>query len=143
LRTNLTGVDAATLWKRYIQLTEAEWAFRISKDELSLRPIWHQKEARVKAHILVCFLAYVLWKTLAGWMRNAGLGDAPRTLLEELAKLKSGDVTLTARSAAGGAARHITLRCVTEPDAAQAVLLHRLGLHLPRRLRRLDTEIPM
>jgi transposase len=143
LRTNLTGVDAATLWKRYIQLTEAEWAFRISKDELSLRPIWHQKEARVKAHILVCFLAYVLWKTLAGWMRNAGLGAAPRTLLEELAKLKSGDVTLTARSAAGGAARHITLRCVTEPDAAQAVLLHRLGLHLPRRLRRLDTEIPM
>ena len=74
-------VDAATLWKRYIQLTEAEWAFRITKDELVIRPIWHHKEDRVKAHILVCFLAYVMWKTLAGWMRGAGLGDAPRTLL--------------------------------------------------------------
>ena len=81
LRSNLTGVDAATLWKRYIQLTEAEWAFRIAKDELEIRPIWHQKESRVQAHILVCFLAYAMWKTLAGWMRNAGLGDAPRTLL--------------------------------------------------------------
>jgi Transposase DDE domain len=64
LRSNLTDVDPATLWKRYIQLTEAEWAFRIAKDELSIRPIWHQKSERVEAHILVCFLAYVLWKTL-------------------------------------------------------------------------------
>jgi transposase len=143
LRSNLTDVDAATLWKRYIQLTEAEWAFRITKDELSIRPIWHQKEDRVKAHILVCFLAYVLWKTLAGWMRNAGLGDAPRTLLEEVAKLKSGDVTLTARRSGHAQQRRITLRCVTEPDEAQAVLLHRLGLQLPRRLRRMDDAIPM
>ena len=138
LRSNLTGVDAATLWRRYIQLTEAEWAFRITKDELEIRPIWHQKEDRVKAHILVCFLAYVLWKTLAGWMRNGGLGDAPRTVLESFSQLKSGDVTLLARRQAGGAERRITLRCVTEPDEAQAVLLHRLGLWLPRRLRRLD-----
>jgi transposase len=141
LRSNLTGVDAATLWKRYIQLTEAEWAFRIAKDELSIRPIWHQKEDRVKSHILVCFLAYVLWKTLAGWMRVSGLGDAPRTVLDELTKLKSGDVTLRARSPRGTgveAERQITLRCVTEPDAAQSTLLHRLGLSLPRRLRRLD-----
>jgi transposase len=143
LRTNLTGVDAATLWKRYIQLTEAEWAFRITKDELSIRPIWHQKEDRVKGHILVCFLAYVLWKTLAGWMRNAGLGDAPRTVLQEMAKLKSGDVTLVARSPHTGQRRHITLRCVTEPDEAQAVLVRRLGLHLPRRLRRVDEAIQM
>ena len=138
LRSNLTGVDAATLWRRYIQLTEAEWAFRITKDELAIRPIWHQKEDRVKAHILVCFLAYVLWKTLAGWMRGAGLGDAPRTVIEDLAKLKSGDVVLRARSPRGGPERQITLRCVTEPDEAQAVLLHRLGLTPPRRLRRLD-----
>jgi transposase len=143
LRSNLTGVDAATLWKRYIQLTEAEWAFRITKDELSIRPIWHQKEDRVKAHILVCFLAYVLWKTLAGWMRNAGLGDAPRTLLEEMAKLKSGDVTLLARRSNADPQRRITLRCVTEPDEAQAILLHRLGLQLPRRLRRMDDAIRM
>jgi transposase len=143
LRSNLSGVDAATLWKRYIQLTEAEWAFRITKDELSIRPIWHHKEDRVKGHILVCFLAYVLWKTLAGWMRNAGLGDAPRTVLEELAKLKSGDITLAARSLANGQGRRITLRCVTEPDEAQAVLLRRLGLKLPRRLRRVDEAIQM
>jgi transposase len=138
LRSNLTGVDAATLWKRYIQLTEAEWAFRITKDELAIRPIWHQKEDRVKAHILVCFLAYVLWKTLAGWMRNAGLGDAPRTVIDDLAKLKSGDVVLHARAPRGGPERRITLRCVTEPDQAQKMLLDRLGLTPPRRLRRLD-----
>lgn len=138
LRSNLTGIDAATLWRRYIQLTEAEWAFRIAKDELAIRPIWHHKEDRVKAHILICFLAYVMWKTLAGWMQKAGLGDAPRSLIEELAKLKSGDVVLRAGSAAGGMERQITLRCVTEPDRAQAVLLQRLGLTLPRRLRRLD-----
>jgi transposase len=138
LRSNLTDIDAATLWKRYIQLTEAEWAFRISKDELEIRPIWHQKEKRVKAHILVCFLAYVLWKTLAGWMRNAGLGDAPRPVVESFSQLKSGDVTLLARHQAGGPEHRITLRCVTEPDEAQSVLLNRLGLSLPRRLRRLD-----
>jgi transposase len=138
LRSNLTGVDASTLWRRYIQLTEAEWAFRITKDELAIRPIWHQKENRVKAHILVCFLAYVLWKTLAAWMRGAGLGDAPRTVIEDLAKLKSGDVALRASTTRDGPERRITLRCVTEPDEAQAVLLHRLGLKPPRRLRRLD-----
>ena len=143
LRSNLTGVDAATLWKRYIQLTEAEWAFRITKDELAIRPIWHHKEDRVKAHILVCFLAYALWKTLAGWMGQAGLGDAPRTLLEEMAKLKSGDVALTATKPRDGQQRRITLRCVTEPDEAQKVLLHRLGLQLPKRLSRRDNSIPM
>jgi len=138
LRSNLKGIDAATLWRRYIELTEAEWAFRITKDELVIRPIWHHKEDRVKAHILVCFLAYVLWKTLAGWMRASGLGDAPRTVIGELARLKSGDVRLAARSPSGGAEREIILRCVTEPDEAQTVLLHRLGLTPPRRLRRLD-----
>jgi transposase len=138
LRSNLKNVDAATLWKRYIQLTEAEWAFRITKDELEIRPIWHQKENRVKAHILICFLAYVLWKTLAGWMQNAGLGDAPRTVVESFAEIKSGDVTLRARRQTCGPERHITLRCVTEPDEAQSILLDRLGVSLPRRLRRLD-----
>jgi transposase len=137
LRTNLTETDPATLWKRYIQLTDAEWAFRITKDELRLRPIWHHHEQRVQAHILVCFLAYVLWKTLAQWMKHSGLGDAPRTVVDELAKIKSGDVVLPAQKASGQA-HLIRLRCVTEPDAAQKVLLSRLGLRLPRRLRRLD-----
>jgi transposase len=135
LRTNLTDVEPAVLWQQYIQLTDAEWAFRISKDELRLRPIWHQKKDRVLGHILICFLAYVLWKTLAHWMRRSGLGDAPRTLLDELAKIRSGDVTLPTRTAAGTPGPTVHLRCVTEPDAAQKVLFHRLGLPLPRRLR--------
>jgi DDE family transposase len=142
LRTNLTETDPATLWQRYIQLTDAEWAFRITKDELRIRPIWHQHEDRVQAHILVCFLAYVLWKTLAQWMKHSGLGDAPRTVLQEFAKIKSGDVVLPAESATGQK-RTVRLRCVTEPDAAQKVLLNRLGLRLPRRLRRLDEVTQM
>jgi transposase len=142
LRTNLTETDPAKLWKWYIQLTEAEWAFRIHKDELEIRPIWHRKEDRVKAHILVCFLAYVLWKTLAQWMRGAGLGDAPRTVVEEFAKIKSGDVVLTARPASRRE-RQIRLRCVTTPDKAQKVLLHRLGLTVPQRLRRIDEVAQM
>lgn len=143
LRTNLTDIDPRTLWKRYIQLTEAEWAFRIAKDELVIRPIWHQKAGRVKAHILVCFLAYVLWKSLAQWMRRAGLGDAPRTLLEEFAKIKSGDVVLPTRTSDGQKAKTVRLRCVTAPDHAQKVLLNRLGLNLPQRLRRIDEVAQM
>jgi len=118
LRTNLAGIDPRTPWKRYIQLTEAEWAFRIAKDELVIRPIRHQMPKRVQAHILVCFLAYVLWKTLGQWMRRAGLGDAPRTLLEEFAKIKSGDVVLPTRGRASQGDRRIRLRCVTTPDPA-------------------------
>jgi transposase len=134
LRSNLNDTDPKTLWKHYIQLTEAEWAFRITKDELILRPICHQKEDRVKAHILVCFLAYVMWKTLAGWMRRSGLGDAPRSLLNELAKIKSADVALPIHQANGRPPQTLHLRCVTEPDNEQKLFLQRLGLTLPRRL---------
>lgn len=138
LRTNLTDVDPATLWKCYIQLTEAEWAFRITKDELEIRPIWHQKPQRVQAHILVCFIAYVLWKTLAQWMKASGLGDAPRTLVAELAKIKSGDVVLPTVTRDGRPGRTVRVRCVTTPDKAQRVLLNRLGLRLPQHLRYLE-----
>ena len=82
------------LWKAYIQLTQAEAAFRIQKDQLSIRPIWHQREDRVQAHILVGFLAFVLWKTLELWQERAGLGNSPRTLLEELARIQTHDVIL-------------------------------------------------
>ena len=133
LRSNLNDTDAKTLWKHYIQLTEAEWAFRITKDELVLRPIWHHKEDRVKAHILVCFLAYAMWKTLAGWMRGSGLGDAPRSLLDELVKIKSGDIVLPI-CLDDGRRQTVRLRCVTEPDTEQKLLLHRLGITLPKRL---------
>jgi hypothetical protein len=138
LRTNLQETDPAVLWKRYIQLTEAEWAFRITKDELAIRPVWHHTADRVKGHVLVAFLAYAMWKTLAGWMRGAGLGDAPRTLLEEFARLQSGDVVLPTRTADGRPGKTVRLRCVTAPDEGQKVLLSRLGLTLPQRLRRMD-----
>jgi len=143
LRTNLTDADPVTLWKRYIQLTEAEWAFRITKDELGIRPIWHQKADRVLAHILVCFLAYVLWKTLAQWMHASGLGDAPRTLIEEFAKIKSGDVVLPTRMPDGRSGKTLRGRCVTTPDNAQKVLLNRLGLTLPQQLRYLEEVAQM
>jgi transposase len=143
LRSNLTDIDPAKLWKSYIQLTEAEWAFRIHKDELEIRPIWHQKAERVMAHILLCFLAYVLWKTLSQWMKRAGLGEAPRTLIEELARIKSGDVVLPTVKRDVRPQKTIHLRCVTQPDPAQKVLLNRLGLTLPQRLRRLDQPNPM
>jgi len=143
LRTNLSGSDPATLWRQYIQLTEAEWAFRITKDELKIRPIWHQKAERVQAHVLVSFLAYLLWKALAQWMRGAGLGDAPRTLLEEFAKIKSGDVVLPTKKADGTPGKTIKLRCVSAADPAQRVLLNRLGLKLPQWLRRLEEVAEM
>jgi transposase len=143
LRTNLTETNPGRLWTWYIQLTEAEWAFRIHKDELEIRPIWHQKAERVQAHILVCFLAYVLWKALAQWMRAAGLGDAPRTLVEEFAKIKSGDVVLPTRTPDGQVGKTIRVRCVTTPDAAQKVLLNRLGLTVPQRLRYMEEVAQM
>ena len=132
LRTNVHDWTPESLWQTYIQLTDAEAAFRIQKSDLSLRPIWHQPPDRVKAHILVCFLAYVLWKTLEQWQSRAGLGDSPRTILQELARIQSTDVVLPLTEPAG---RELRLRCVVRPDRAQAGLLDRLGLELPERLR--------
>ncbi len=132
LRTNVIDWDAETLWRTYVQLTDAEAAFRIQKSELSIRPIWHQKTDRVQAHILVCFLAYVLWKTLEQWQSRAGLGNSPRTILDELRRIQSTDVVLPL---AADPCRHLRIRCVVRPDRAQALLLDRLGLRLPERLR--------
>lgn len=132
LRTNVTDWTPRTLWQTYIQLTDAEAAFRIHKSQLSIRPIWHQRADRVLAHILVCFLAYVLWKTLEQWQRRAGLGNSPRTLLHELAAIHSADIVLPT---AETPARELRLRCVVRPDKAQTILIDRLGLRLPERLR--------
>jgi transposase len=132
LRTNVHEWSEEELWRTYIQLTEAEAAFRIHKSELSIRPIWHQEAKRVQAHILVCFLAYVLWKTLEQWQRRAGLGTSPRTILEEIARIQSTDVVLPLAEHPG---RELRIRCVIRPDKAQAMLLDRLGLRLPERLR--------
>ena len=137
LRTNIEDWSDEKLWRAYIQLTQAEAAFRVQKDQLRIRPIWHQRADRVQAHILVCFLAFVLWKTLELWQQRAGLGNSPRTVLEELARIQSHDVILP--TVAHG---QIRLRCVTQPDAAQAVLLERLGITLPKRLRLAQLELP-
>ena len=128
LRTNLRGRPAAELWKMYIQLVDAEAAFRTHKSDLVLRPLWHQYPHRVEAHILVCFLAYVLWKILQQCTQAAGLGPAPRTLLDELSRLKTTDVILPTE---GG--RQIRLRCVSRPQPELAVLLYRLGIAPPSR----------
>ena len=129
LRTNVKEWSQEELWKTYIQLTDAEAAFRVQKSELVIRPVWHQREDRVQAHIFVCFLAYVLWKTLEQWTRRAGLGDIPRTVLDELAQIQSVDVVLPTTDG-----RTLRVRCVVKPERAQAMLLERLGLELPRRL---------
>jgi transposase len=131
LRTNIHDWTPEALWRTYIQLSEAEAAFRINKSDLSIRPIWHQREDRVLAHILVCFLAYVLWKTLEQWQSRAGLGNSPRTILQELAAIHSTDVVLPTATVPQ---RELRLRCVVRPDRAQAALLERLGLRLPERL---------
>lgn len=127
LRSNVTDWSPEELWKAYIQLTEAEAAFRIEKSDLRIRPIWHQREDRVLAHILVCFLAYVLWKTLHQMVQAAGLGDEPRRVLDELAKINMVDVVLPTRIGV-----EIRRRCVAQPTEHQAILLHKLGLRLPR-----------
>ena len=138
LRSNIGDWTDERLWKAYIQLAQAEAAFRIQKDELRIRPIWHQRADRVQAHILVCFLAFVLWKCLEMWQQRAGLGNSPRTVLEELARIQSHDVVLP--TATQGELR---LRCIAQPDAAQAALLDRLGIVLPKRMRPETSDTPL
>lgn len=134
LRTNVNDWSGAELWQAYMQLADAmEGAFRIQKSDLDLRPIWHQKPHRVEGHILVCFLAYVLWRTLAGMCRQAGLGDEPRKVLHELSRLQVVDLALPTRSGT-----ELRRRYVQRPDEHQAILLQRLGLHLPRRLEMIE-----
>lgn len=129
LRTNVVDWTPEELWHAYVQLTEAEAAFRIQKSDLRIRPVWHQKEDRVLAHILVCFLAYVLWKTLGQLCRRAGLGDEPRRVFDELAQLRVMDVVLPTSEGI-----EIRRRCVSRPSEHQSILLERLGLQLPRYL---------
>lgn len=131
LRTNIHDWSDEALWNTYVQLTEAEAAFRIQKSDLCIRPIWHQKEHRIKAHILVCFLAYALWKTLQQWQSRAGLGEVPRTILEEFSRIHAADIVLPL---ADVSRNELRLRCVVRPDREQAILLQRLGLVLPERL---------
>jgi transposase len=130
LRSNVTDWTPEELWRAYIQLTEAEAAFRIQKTDLELRPVWHQRQDRVEAHILVCFLAYVLWKALAATCRQAGLGDEPRQVFEALSEIAVVDVVLPTRSGVT-----IRKRCIGRPTEHQNILLQRLGLTLPSSLK--------
>jgi transposase len=132
LRSNIAQWSDEELWNTYVQLTEAEAAFRVYKSDLCIRPIWHHKQERIKAHILICFLAYALWKTLQQWQSRAGLGDSPRTILTELSRIHAADIVLPLADASK---RELRIRCVVRPDPSLALLLQHLGLKLPERLR--------
>jgi len=127
LRTNWMEADPKTIWKRYIQLTEVEDAFRTAKHDLGMRPLYHQKRDRTQAHILVCFLALAMWRTLQQWMKASGLGTAPRKFLEEIRELRSLDVLLPARD------KTIRLRVVSTPSKELKVLLQRMKIPWPNK----------
>jgi transposase len=129
LRTNCLEKDPVKLWQWYLQLQQAEAAFRTSKSDLHLRPVFHHKDERVEAHILVCFLALALWRTLEMWMKGKGLGTCARQLVGEVATIKSLDVVLPVRTADG--TTELRLRTVAKPEPLVAELLQHLGLHLP------------
>jgi len=143
LRTNLQADTAEQLWSKYMQLTEAEASFRALKSELSIRPLFHQLESRVKAHVMVAFLGYALWVTLKHLLQRraavvpkpspSGLDDAqplsPMKALALLSTLQSADIILPTTDG-----REIRLRRVTEATAEQKSLLRQLGLTLPDRL---------
>jgi transposase len=127
LRTNWMESDPKTVWDTYIKLTEVEDSFRTEKHDLGMRPIFHHKKERTQAHILVCFLALAMWRTLQQWMKASGLGSAPRKLIEELKELKSLDVLLPTRE------KTIRLRMVATPEKHLKVLLQKMKMIIPNR----------
>jgi len=136
LRTNLQAETTEGLWSKYMQLTEAETSFRALKSELSIRPLFHQLEPRVKAHVMVAFLGYGLWVTLKHLLkRRAASGvdkaqsPSPMQALALLSTLQSADIVLPTTDG-----REIRLRRITEPTAEQKSLLQQLGISLPDRL---------
>jgi len=134
LRTNLASSDPEQLWKSYIQLTEAEAAFRALKSELHVRPIFHQKEHRTKAHVMVAFLGYALWVTLKHLLKGTGSKLSPMQTLALASTLHSADIVLPTTDG-----RQIRLRRVTAPTREQQALFEQLHIHIPDRLN-LDQE---
>ena len=135
LRTNLTASTAADLWKKYMQLTEVEAAFRTLKSELAIRPLFHQLEKRVKAHVLVAFLGYALLVTLKHLLKRAGSEDSPAKVLKRLSELYSVDIVLPTIEG-----REICLRRISKLDEEQQNILHQLQLQLPERLEPLQIQ---
>ena len=126
LRTNLTEEDPAKLWEYYTQLTQVEEAFKNLKGDLALRPVYHQKEDRIEAHIFVAFLAYCLHVTLRRWLRDLAPGLTPRSVLEKFAAVQMIDVHLPTTDG-----RHVILPRYTQPEKELQVLLDQLKLTLP------------
>ncbi len=126
LRTNLTEEDPIKLWKAYMQLVQAEKAFQLSKSDLGMRPVFHQQEHRVKAHIFVCFLALAMYKSLELWMASKGLGNSPAKLLEEFREIRSMDIVMPVKDR-----NSVRLRVVAKPDDHVRVLLQRLEIKIP------------
>ena len=126
LRTNLSDADPAQLWRYYIQLTEIEQAFKELKSDLAIRPIYHQLDHRIEAHIFVAFVAYCLFVTLKQRLRPLAPGLTPRAVLEKLCAMQMVDVNLPTTDG-----RHLILPRYTQPDRDQLLLLQRLKLTLP------------
>jgi hypothetical protein len=126
LRSNVTEGDPAQLWTFYLQLVEVEQAFKELKDDLAIRPIYHQTDARIEAHIFVAFLAYCLQVTLKQRLRSLAPGLTPRSVLEKMAAIQMVDVYLPTTDG-----RAVILSRYTEPEADQAILLQRLKMSLP------------
>jgi hypothetical protein len=139
LRTNCAQQDPAKVWEWYLQLQQAESAFRCAKSDLRLRPIFHHKTERVEAHILVCFLSLALWRVLEQWMKGKGLGSCARQLVGESATIKSLDVILPGKTAEG--VTELRLRTVARPERLVAELWQRLGLHLPEQSRIIENAL--
>ncbi|MBE3144365.1 MAG: IS1634 family transposase [Planctomycetes bacterium] len=127
LRSNLTQQDPAQLWKYYTQLTEVEQAFKELKGDLAIRPIYHQSDARIEAHIFVAFLAYCLQVTLKFQASQKAPGLTPRAILEKFAAQQMVDVYLPTTDG-----RRFILSRFTQPDQDQKLLLHQLKLTLPK-----------
>jgi len=126
LRSNLTETDPAVVWNYYLQLVEVEQAFRNLKGDLAIRPIFHQDEARMEAHIFVSFLSYCLHVTLGQWLRTLAPGLTARSVLEKFAAIQMVDVQIPTSDG-----RTLLLPRYTHPEAEQRLLLERLKLKLP------------
>ena len=126
LRSNLTEEQPAQLWHLYIQLTQVEEAFKNLKGDLALRPLFHQKEARIEAHIFVAFLAYCLHVTLRRWLRDLAPGLTPRSVLDKFRAVQMLDITLPTTDG-----RKVILSRYTQPEKELQILLNQLKLELP------------